>query len=240
MRRALLSLLALLTLALPGSAQKPGPPASVTAARRLASLPLIEVPATLPGRDEMAVLLSGDGGWAVTDRGLSKALAQAGIPVIGWNSLHYFLTAKSPDVAAHDLELILRRYLGHWHRQKAVLIGYSFGADVMPFLAARLPPDLARRVSLIALLGPSGKADFRFHLAEWLGKESKDSLPVLPELERLHGTPLLCAYGTEEKNSLCPQLPPGMADLLLRPGGHVIDKNYGPIAAWILRRRSSR
>jgi type IV secretory pathway VirJ component len=173
----------------------------------------------------------------VTDQGLSRALAKGGIPVVGWNSLHYFLTAKTPDGAAHDLALILRRYLWRWHKERVVLIGYSFGADVMPFLAARLPPDLAARISLLALLGPSGRADFKFHVSEWLGRETKDSLPVLPELARLHGVPVLCAYGTREANSLCPRLPPGRAELLSRPGGHVIGKSYGPIAARILAPR---
>jgi type IV secretory pathway VirJ component len=187
----------------------------------------------------MAVLLTGTGGWATTDRGLSRALAQGGIPVVGWNSLRYFLTGKSPGRAAGDLELILRRYLQRWHKEKVVLIGYSFGADVMPFLAGRLPRDLAERVSLIALLGPSGRADFRFHVTDLLGKDSRDSLPTLPELERLRGTPILCVLGAEEKNSYCPRLPEGLAVLLVRPGGHIVDKNYGPIAAWILGPREA-
>ena len=36
---------------------------------------------------------------------------------------------------------------------KVVLIGYSLGADVLPFMASRLKPDLVNRVVLIALLG---------------------------------------------------------------------------------------
>jgi type IV secretory pathway VirJ component len=211
-------------------------------ARRVAALPLVEVPAR-PGaaeRDEMAVLLTGDGGWAETDRGLSAALARGGIPVVGWNSLRYFLTGKKPERAARDLELVLRHYLPRWHKEKVILIGYSFGADVVPFLANRLPPDLAERISLIAILGPSGRADFRFHVTELLGRDSKDSVPTLPELERLRGTPLLCVQGVAEKNSFCPRLPDGLAYVLIRPGTHIIGKNYGPIAEWILGPRRFR
>lgn len=207
--------------------------------RGLAALPLVEVPSAVPGRDELAVLLTGDGGWAETDRGLSAALAKGGIPVVGWNSLRYFLRTKNPAVAARDLELILRGYLERWHKEKAVLIGYSFGADVIPFLANRLPPELADRVSLIVLLGPTGRADFHFHVTSLLGKEAKDSLPSLPEIERLRGKPLLCVQGIGEKNSFCPQLPPGLAIRLIRPGGHIVNKNYGPVAAWILGPREA-
>lgn len=233
-RAAALALLALLALfAAPAGL-------AASAAKKLASLPLVEVPARGPAipprdtRDELAVLLSGDGGWAVTDRGLSRELARGGIPVVGWSSLHYFLTRKTPDRAATDLAVVLRAYLDKWHRERAILIGYSFGADVLPFLVTRLPADLAERVSLIVLLGPSGDADFRFHVSSWLGKTSRDSLPMLPEIERLPETPLLCVYGSREKHSLCPRLPPGRADLIERTGGHVIGKDYRSVAAWIL------
>ena len=49
--------------------------------------------------------------------------------MVGWNSLRYFLIRKDPDRAARDLELILRHYLGRWHKKRVILIGYSFGAD---------------------------------------------------------------------------------------------------------------
>src|SRR5436305_276598 len=160
-------------------------------------VPLIEVPAQAPGGNELAVLLSGDGGWAVTDKGLADRLTKGGIPVVGWNSLRYFLRRKKPDQVGHDLEKVLRVYLPLWHKEKAILIGYSFGADVMPFMVTRLPPDLADRISLIVLMGPTGTADFHFHPSEWLRKPSDDSQPMLPELEKLRGRKILCAYGRQ-------------------------------------------
>ncbi len=212
------------------------PKPAAPAPGRVKGVPLVEVPARAPGGDEMAVLLTGDGGWAVTDKGLAESLSKGGIPVVGWNSLRYFLRRKEPDRAARDLERVLRVYLPLWHKERVVLIGYSFGADVVPFLANRLPPDLAERVSLIVLMGPSGAADFRFHPTEWLGKPAADSLPVLPELEKLRDKQILCAYGRGEKSTFCLQLPGGLVHLLVRPGGHIVGKDYGPIADWILNR----
>jgi len=146
----------------------PQPPKPATPAPgRVKGVPLIEVPAVqTSGRDELAVLLSGDGGWAVTDKGLAESLSKGGIPVVGWNSLRYFIRRKKPDQVARDLERVLRVYLPLWHKEKVVLIGYSFGADVMPFLVTRLPPDLAAKVSLTVLMGPTGTADFHFHPSE--------------------------------------------------------------------------
>src|ERR1700742_704964 len=71
-----------------------GDAADAQGAPRVDNLPLIKVPTKGPGGDELAVLLTGDGGWAETDKGLSKALVKGGVPVVGWNSLHYFLKRK--------------------------------------------------------------------------------------------------------------------------------------------------
>ena len=73
----------------------------------------------------MAVVISGDGGWAGLDKEVAGALAAKGIPVVGVNSLQYFWTARTPDGIARDLERILRRYLALWNRQEVMLIGYS-------------------------------------------------------------------------------------------------------------------
>lgn len=226
----------LLTAAL--LAQSP-PPAPPKVPGKVKGVPLVEVPAATqaPGRDEMAVLLSGDGGWAVTDKGLAASLSKGGIPVVGWNALRYFIRRKKPDQVGRDLERVLRVYLPLWHKEKVILIGYSFGADVMPFMVTRLPPDLAEKVSLIVLMGPTGTADFHFHPSEWLRKPSDDSLPMLPELEKLRGREILCAYGRKEKDSFCLHLD-GLAHLLVRPGGHIVGKDYGPVAEWILNRQN--
>ena len=203
----------------------------------VADLPLIEVPAakTAPASSVLAVHLTGDGGWGVTDRGLAESLSAEGIPVVGWSSLQYFWTPHTPEEATHDLERILRHYLSAWKKERAVLIGYSLGADVLPFLVNRLSPDLRERVQEVVLLGPSHGVDFEFHLSDWLGGLGrKPALAVRPEVEKLKGTPILCFYGDEETDSLCPDLPPTLAHVAALEGGHSIGKNYHGIARAIL------
>jgi len=47
-------------------------------------LPLVELPSTIPTtRHEMAVLISGDGGWAELDKRVAEGLAGAGVPTVG-------------------------------------------------------------------------------------------------------------------------------------------------------------
>lgn len=201
----------------------------------VADLPLVEVPAKAPGDGRpMAVVLSGDGGWAGLDREVAGALSAKGIPVVGLNSLQYFWTPRKPDGAARDLERILRHYLAAWKREDVLLIGYSLGADVLPFLASRLPADLLGHVRMIALLGPSHTASFEFHVTEWLGG-GDPGLPVLPEVKKLAGRPLLCLHGKKEDDSLCPDLPAGLGKSVELPGAHHFGGDFEAVAALILR-----
>jgi type IV secretory pathway VirJ component len=198
-------------------------------------LPLVEVPTKTPGGKTLAVILSGDGGWAGIDRDVAAALAAKGIPVVGWNSLQYFWTARKPDEAARDLERIVRHYLAAWDRSEVLLVGYSFGADVLPFFANRLPADLLGRVRLVALLGPGKTADFEFHVTDWLGGGSKGQ-PVLPEVRKLGGhPPVLCLYGSKESDSLCPQIAAPLGKAQVLPGAHHFGGDYDALAALILK-----
>jgi len=128
----------------------PAPPAPRPEA--VSDLPLVEVPA--PGSAPyLAVMLSGDGGWASLDKEVAGVLAGKGMPVVGLNSLQYFWSARTPEQLAADLARVLRHYLTAWGKSKVVLAGYSFGADVLPFAVSRLPAELRNAVALVALLG---------------------------------------------------------------------------------------
>lgn len=207
----------------PSAPLSPGEPSS------LDDLPLVEVPAQ-GDNSLLAVILSGDGGWAGIDRDIGNTLAARGIPVVGLNSLQYFWTARTPDGAAADLARVLRHYLAAWNKRSAIVIGYSFGADVAPFLVNRLPAELRERVSLLALLGLDATAEFEFHVGDWLGSSSGESLPVKPELERLARLKTLCFFGADEKDPLCPALPAAQVTQVRLEGGHHFGGNYQAIA----------
>lgn len=209
---------------------------ATSAGTSLQDLPLTEVPASGTPAASMAVMLTGDGGYGATDKGIAGSLAEHGIPVVVLNSLHYFQKRRTPEAASADLERILRHYLPSWNRGRAILIGYSMGADVLPFMLNRLPPDLRARVPVLALLGLSAEAEFKFHLTDWLGTyHRKTALPVLPELEKLRGLRILCFYGYDDKDTVCNQLEAGLVTSFPIEGGHRFGKKYGPIADQILK-----
>ncbi len=198
-------------------------------------LPLVEVPARRDGSDVLAVIVSGDGGWASIDKQIGETLSDQGIPVLGLDSLQYFWKRRTPDGAARDLERIIRHYLAAWRKKRVLLIGYSRGADVLPFMANRLPVDLLDHVSLIALLGPSRAVDFEFHLTDWVpGAAGRQALPILPEVEKLRGRRVLCFYGVKEKDSLCRDLGAGLAKGYALPGAHHFGGDYPEIARIIV------
>src|SRR5262249_33900722 len=150
----------------------------------VADLPLVEVPAVAGGAgDEMAVIVTGDGGWAELDKSVAYALASAGVPTVGWSGLRYFSTPPTPAGASADLARIIVHYTEAWHKARVMLLGYSFGADVLPFLVTRLPSDIGRHVSKVALLGLSQTASFEFHVADWFGGMPKATYRTVPEIE---------------------------------------------------------
>lgn len=207
----------------------PPPPAS------LADLPLVELPA--PGKgDTFAVLLSGDGGWAGLDKEVADALVAKGIAVVGFDSLRYFWKPRTPEGLAVDLDRTLRYYAAHWKKSKVVLVGYSQGADVLPFAVNRLPAATRALVAQTVLLGLGDNASFEFHLANWMGKD--DGLPIRPEVLKLEAADTLCVYGDDDDDSICPKIPPGHVHVAALPGGHHFDGAYDKLAEVILQRAS--
>jgi len=214
-------------------AQPPVLPAPV------ADLPLTVVPSAGGGGGSsgswFGVFLTGDGGWVGLDKGVSAELARHDIPIIGWDSLKYFWSPRTPEGASKDLDRVLRHFSRQLGKSHALLIGYSQGADTMPFMVNRLPAATREMVGLTTLLGISDSAVFEFHVANWLGTPS-GGLPTAPELERWSGSPYLCLYGQDDADSACKQLTGHDGISLEMRGGHHFGGEYSEIAEQILSR----
>jgi len=184
-------------------------------------LGLVEVPASGGGdRGALAVMLTGDGGWADIDKSVAGGLAAAGVPVVGWSSLRYYWTPRTPDSAAKDLARIVEHYSAVWHKERVLLVGYSFGADVLPFLVNRLPAPARDRIVGVSLLGLSDTAAFEFHVSSWLGGGGERNYPTAPEVARMT-EPVTCVHGTDEHDSACLTLKgPGIRVVALGSGHH--------------------
>ncbi len=202
--------------------------------RSLADLPLVEVQPTGAGvTDTFAVLFSGDGGWAGIDKDVAAELAARGIPVAGWDSLRYFWTARTPAGVSGDLDRILRYYSAHWRKPKALVIGYSQGADVLPFAVNRLPAKSRALIERTALIGIGETAAFEFHVTNWLGSGSGE-LPIAREMAKMSARNTLCLYGDGDNETICPHVSAQNATVIKLTGGHHFGGSYTRLADVIL------
>ncbi|MBV6812758.1 virulence factor [Xanthomonas campestris pv. passiflorae] len=187
----------------------------------LGDLPLVELHA--PGSDRLVVMLSGDGGWRELDKGIAAQLQQQGVSVVGWNSLRYFWGSRTPQQVGADLDRVIASYRQRWHIQHVALVGYSFGADVLPFAYPELSPQQRASVQFVSLLGLGHEADFKVRVGGWLGWHNDAERDVEPAIQALDAHRLQCIYGNEEKDTLCPELRARGVQVLARPGGHHFD-----------------
>ncbi|WLA14261.1 virulence factor family protein [Xanthomonas translucens] len=207
----------------------------------LAGLPVVEVPAAAAaGNDHdhdqvFAIFVSGDGGWAGLDQQVAGALAQAGIPVVGVDSLRYFWSERTPQGFATDLDRIYRHYSHLWQRGRVVLVGFSQGADVLPAAYNQLPPTMRAQVQTTALLSLGKTADYEFHVSNWISS-GDDGLPIAPDVAKMPAAQTLCIYGEDDDDSVCPDLPHGGAQLVKLPGDHHFKGDYAELARQILQR----
>ncbi|MGY6253703.1 virulence factor family protein [Paraburkholderia caledonica] len=200
----------------------------------VSDLPLIELPAAHPN-GLMAIVISGDGGWRDLDKTIAQALQKDGVSVIGWDSLRYFWSEKPPAQTSRDLARVMQTYGARWHAQHVALIGYSFGADVMPFAYNRLPDALRAKVSLISLLGFAPDADFQIRVGGWLGMPASDkALKVRPELTRVPPAIVQCIYGADEEDTLCPALTKTGIEVIRTSGDHHFGGDYNVLERRIL------
>jgi type IV secretory pathway VirJ component len=202
----------------------------MTGTAALAGLPLTEVPAQKPGDDRLVVMLSGDGGWAALDRGVSAKFAAQGISTVGLDSLHYFWKQRTPEETAAAVARIIEWYTGHWNKRRVILFGYSFGADVLPFIVNRLPPPVLARIDRVVFAGLGPRAAFEFHLTNWLSDTPEDGMPVVDEIRRMPAVKAICLYGSDEgPASACPGLKNTTVILRELPGDHHFNDDYARV-----------
>ncbi len=206
--------------------------AGVPASHRL---PIVERPSRLRS-DTMAILVTGDGGWRALDRDLANDLNSHGVSVVGLVAPDYFSERRTANESARALDTLIRTYVGRWHRPRVILIGYSRGAGVLPFMVSRLPATDRSRISVVGLLGLDPDIDFHYSPKVLLWQADDDLfVPVKPELRKIRDTRVLCVAGADDKDAMCRSLTPSVAETFFVPGGHHFGCNYRIIADRILK-----
>jgi type IV secretory pathway VirJ component len=202
----------------------------------VASLPLVERPATSDTNNTLVLLLTGDGGWAAADEKVATELRTRGAAVLGVKMSSYLGKRRTPEEVAVDMACVTRTYLARWHRARVLVIGYSRGADIAPFVVSRWPIDLRDRLNMVALIGLGSRANFHFHLIDLVKDVRRDDdVLVAPELAKLRGVRLLCIYGTDESDSGCRDADTTLVTRYERAGGHRLTSGFEAIAGILER-----
>lgn len=191
-------------------------------------LPIVELRAAHSDNNTVAIVLSGDGGWADIDQKVGQRLQARGVDVIGLDMRDYLRNGhRTPAGIGFDVSRIARRYMALWHKHDLALIGYSRGSDLAPFAATNLASDIRPHLTLVAMLTLLERASFTYHISDlWRTTSGKGDIPILPQLESLGGVSMLCIYGSGEKESLCRTAPAGLMTVIARTGRHHFDGNY--------------
>ena len=116
-------------------------------------LPAVDLPSSDNKPAALAILVSGDGGWRDLDKTIGEWLATKGVHAVGLDALHYFWSKRTPQELARDITTIIDS-ADPDKKLPVMLIGYSFGADTIPFAFPLLPQDLQQRTKLLALMAP--------------------------------------------------------------------------------------
>jgi type IV secretory pathway VirJ component len=170
-----------------------------------------------------AVIFSGDMGFRVgMGPRLGERLAKSGIPVTGVSSLVYFRERRTPTDVKHFIANAIQHALQVSHAKRIVLIGQSFGADMLHVGLTGLAPDLRHKVAFVTLVVPTDTVFYQISPAEMFELTTPDA-SALETASQLTWSPALCIQGVKEANSLCPLLRQSNLEMVALPGGHALN-----------------
>ena len=184
--------------------------------------------------DYYVIFLTGDFGFMNFDKAIVHYLNVKNVSVVVVNSKTYFRSAKSPAQLGRDLGSIIIQHNKKWNKHKVILMGYSMGAEVIPFAVNRLDEKSRLQLLDILLIAPGQKAIFRLKPTDYLFEEKKGT-DIYAELLKMRATRcyIIC---DDSEFSICRKNLEGLSDHAFLGGGHHFGHNYVPLSKLIGRR----
>jgi type IV secretory pathway VirJ component len=180
----------------------------------------------------LIVYVSGDGGMNSFTSSLIKSLNKKGYAVLALDAKDYFWHKKDPQDFASAMSLSINNYLNSKKRNGFILLGYSFGADVSPFLVTRLPSSLRSKCKEVMLLSPSTNTNFEIKVLDMLGWGSSKGKNVVNELNKVNA-PVVLFFGSDEKDFPLNEITI-KKQVVIMEGGHHYDNNVDDLASKIV------
>ncbi|MET0307636.1 MAG: AcvB/VirJ family lysyl-phosphatidylglycerol hydrolase [Sphingomonas sp.] len=155
---------------------------------------------------------------------IADALAKAGVPVLGMSSSTAFARHRSQEEVDAIFAKAVRDTLTRTGAKRLIVLGQSFGADMVRVGLVSLPPDLRARIAAVVLVVPGETAYFRADPSNiaYHGTPDADASGA----RKLDWVPITCIRGALEPDSLCPlMLTPNVRRIVL-PGGHFLQNDH--------------
>ncbi len=191
-------------------------------------------PAQPPARPIGVVNISGDMGLRfLLGASTSRGLTEHRVTVLGVSSPVFFRFRRTREEVDAFVADAVRTALKRTGQQRLVVMGQSYGADVVQTGLAHLPADLRRHVARIVLILPGETVFYRADPTGWVYRGTPDSYGVETG-NMLTWAPLTCIYGDEEDDSLCPKLRVPGATIIAMPGGHNLHHDADGLLAHVL------
>ncbi len=179
--------------------------------------------------------ISGDGGFNKFSTELCGKLNTSGYQITALNAKSYFWDKKTPAETASAISAYLAKQFSGRKNQQLVLAGYSFGADVMPFIVNKLPDSLRNKLVSVLLLSPATTTDFEVHWSDMFGGTQKRSMDVIAEINKMSSPKTVTIFGNDETDF-------PVNDIRLKnhiqetlPGGHHFDGDTDEVAKRIMK-----
>ena len=177
-------------------------------------------------RNVIAIFFSGDGGWYSLEQSIANRLSDSGISTIGIDTRKYFWNRKSPETTTSDVASLLSHFEKEWGKTQFILIGYSQGAEIIPFVVTRLTEALKSKVLSSVMLSPETTTDFEIHVTNMLGVGNKqNTYDVIGEISGIHTILQICIFGEKEKTNVPELLKGTQVVTVFIPGDHHYKSN---------------
>ena len=178
-----------------------------------------------PARPVAALYFSGDMGLRFgMGPYTSAALARRGIAVTGFSSPAVFAVHRTRVEVDAAVANAVRQAMARTGRDRLVLIGQSYGADILQTGLAALPAELRPHIAAVVLVVPGETVFFRADPSGLAYRGAPDSLGA-STVNAIRWAPLTCIYGAAETDSLCPAVRLPRATVIRMPGGHFLARD---------------
>jgi type IV secretory pathway VirJ component len=130
-------------------------------------------------------VISGDAGFSTFMQKLSEQIYKDGYDIYTLNTKKYFWQKKTAEQSAKDFSSYLENILKTRKNQQIVMIGYSFGADALPFIVNKMPKELDKQIIKNILIDPSSTGSLEIKLENYIAENTDGEQLTIPEVNKM-------------------------------------------------------